>query len=214
MTTLADVTAYRSVATKVTAASVRDLHRLVAETDDLDPFDRRDILLASVPRIVDAGATVIGDFAATWAADLFAEAGRRFVPAGLILPDPAAVEGSIRWAVGPAFGEGTGTVRDNLTGMLERFVLDAGRSAVADERGRAAFQRFPSPGCCDYCAMLASRGAVYHDEATGDAGSHDRDQCVVAPVFTTDSWTQAIASRFEDRYTGKVSREEDAAIPL
>ena len=48
--------------------------------------------LGLAERIVDAGATVIGDFAATWAADLFAEAGRRFVPAGLILPDHAAVD--------------------------------------------------------------------------------------------------------------------------
>ena len=214
MTALADVLAYRRVAQRVTAASTRHLRRLVADTADLDPFDRRDILLASVPAIVDAGATVMGDFAATWAEDLFASAGRRFTPAGLVLPAPAAVEGSIRWAVGPMFGEGTGTVRDNLTGMLERFVLDAGRSAVAAEGGRARYQRVPQPGCCDWCAMLASRGAVYHDEATGDAGSHDRDECVVVPVFPSDRWVGQVADRFMDRYTGRVSREDDAALPL
>lgn len=214
MTSLADVLAYRRVAQRVSEVSVRDLRRLVTDTEDLDPFDRRDILLAGVPRIVDAGATVMGDFAATWAEDLFAEAGLSFVAAGLALPNPAAVEGSIRWAVGPLFGEGTGTVADNLSGMVERFVLDAGRQGVADERGRATYQRIPSPGCCDWCAMLASRGAVYHDEATGDAGSHDRDECVIVPVFRSDRWAGAIASRFEDRYAGKVSREDDAAIPL
>jgi len=98
--------------------------------------------------------------------------------------------------------------------MVERFVLDTGRQSVADERGRAMFQRIPQPGCCDWCAMLASRGAVYHSEATGEAGSHDRDLCVIAPVFRSDRWAQDVAARFMDRYTGKVSRDEDAALPL
>lgn len=214
MTALADVIAYRRVAQRVSTASVRNLQRLVAATEDMRPLQRRDVLLEAVPRVVDAGATVMGDFAATWAEDLFAAAGVRFVARGLTLPDPAAVEGSIRWAVGPMFGEGTGTVRDNLAGMVERFVLDAGREAVADERGRVLYQRIPSPGCCDWCAMLASRGAVYHSEATGEAGSHDRDACVIAPVFQTDRWARSVADRFMDRYTGRVSREDDAALPL
>lgn len=214
MTSLADVLAYRRVARRVTAASVRQVRDVLAVTNRLAPLEQRNALLVAVPRIVDGGASVMGDFAATWAEDLFSAAGQRFTPAGVALPAEAAVVASVKWAVAPMFGLGAGTVRDNLVGVVSRYVLDAGRAAVADSRGRVRYQRIASPGCCDWCAMLASQGSVYYDEATGDAGSHDNDQCVVAPIFSGDRWAQSVADRFMDRYTGQVSREEDAALPL
>jgi len=36
---------------------------------------------------------------------------------------------------------------------------------------------------------------------------------VIAPVFTSDDWANDIASRYDARYRGEVSREDDAAIP-
>jgi len=226
MTALEDVRAYRRVNEKVSTGAVRQVRRLVAATASLALLDRRDTLLVNVPKIVDSAASTMGDFAASWASELFAAKGIKFTPAGTPLPNPNALEASIRWAVGPMFGDAPGTVAGNLSGMVERMIADAGRQAVADDWGgmrtdwhrrsgsrRAAYQRFPTPGCCDWCAMLASRGAVYWTEAAGEAGGHDRCYCVIAPVFTSDDWANDIASRYDARYRGEVSREDDAAIP-
>lgn len=71
------------------------------------------------------------------------------------------------------------------SGAATRLVLDAGRdtiraTAVADPR-TAGWQRVTSGGC-DFCTMLAGRGAVY-SEATADFASHDHCACSAEPVY-------------------------------
>jgi hypothetical protein len=71
------------------------------------------------------------------------------------------------------------------SGAATRLVLDAGRdtirqTTVADPR-TAGWQRVTSGGC-DFCAMLAGRGAVY-SEATADFASHDHCACSAEPVY-------------------------------
>lgn len=70
-------------------------------------------------------------------------------------------------------------------GAASRLVLDAGRdtirrTTVADPRTRG-WQRVTSGGC-DFCSMLAGRGAVY-TEATADFASHDHCACSAEPVY-------------------------------
>lgn len=72
-----------------------------------------------------------------------------------------------------------------MVGAATRLVLDAGRDTVrettiADPRTRG-WERVTSGGC-DFCSMLASRGAVY-TEASADFASHDHCACSAQPVY-------------------------------
>jgi hypothetical protein len=71
-------------------------------------------------------------------------------------------------------------------GAAARLVLDGGRDTVTatvrGDRAAVGFQRVLGGAGCDFCRMLADRGAVYK-EATADFLSHDRCGCTPEPVY-------------------------------
>ena len=72
------------------------------------------------------------------------------------------------------------------SGSMARMVLDSGRDTVVESvrADRAAFgwQRVLGGGGCDFCQMLAGRGAVYKED-TSDFQSHDHCGCTSEPVY-------------------------------
>jgi hypothetical protein len=75
---------------------------------------------------------------------------------------------------------------DGLRGAATRLVLAGGRDTVTgttplDPMARG-WERVIEPGACSFCAMLASRGAVYK-ESTVDFRAHDHCHCVARAVF-------------------------------
>lgn len=105
------------------------------------------------------------------------------------LPDHAAVEKSIRWATRGLWSEtpDVETARTNVAGVMDRLVLDVGRDtltgAVQADRKAKGWARVPEPGCCSFCALLATRGAVYRSQQTASFLSHDHCRCVPEPIF-------------------------------
>lgn len=104
--------------------------------------------------------------------------------------EPAKIDMSIRWAT-----QGLWTPNPDLesaqtlvTGVTEKNVLDTGRQtiigAVHADRKAKGWVRETEPGACSFCAMLATRGAVYRSEKSADFQSHDHCRCFAAPVFT------------------------------
>ena len=89
-----------------------------------------------------------------------------------------------------------------LSGSASRLALDGGRvvvdTAVQDDDDAIGWLRVTDADPCSWCAMLASRGAVYHSAASaggkvnsrfigdGQAKFHDHDGCVAVPVFDHD----------------------------
>lgn len=77
----------------------------------------------------------------------------------------------------------------NVEGVATRLVLNTGRdttiAAVQADSKATSWARETRPGCCYWCAMLASRGAVYTSarSAGQDHEFHDHDKCVVVPSF-------------------------------
>lgn len=102
-------------------------------------------------------------------------------------PSPEQVDRSLGWAMHDLADTATLT---KVEGAAQRLVLDTGRETVvdavkADPRARA-WAREARPDCCSFCAMLATRGAVYESsESAGDATNryHDHCHCQVVPVF-------------------------------
>lgn len=126
-----------------------------------------------------------------------------FVPTPTPLPQPEVVEQYVQTALQsladakpedvPATLDGA---RKNATGMLEKLVADTGRQQLVDnalvDRQARGWAREARPDACWFCAMLASRGDVYHSaEAAGltyEDGVpanryHAHCHCQVVPVF-------------------------------
>lgn len=96
-----------------------------------------------------------------------------------------------------------------VTGSAQKMSLDVGRlttlDSVRSDRYARAWAREAKPGCCWFCAMLATRGAVYESKQTagpnvrgarnanagkafvglGEFKVHDNCQCTAVPVFTS-----------------------------
>jgi len=126
-------------------------------------------------------------------------------------PTMAQIGSATDWTLGTLYGDG-GTreaAESNLLTASERLILNAGRDTtianVKRDRQARAWARETSPGCCWFCAMLATRGAVYSSaEAAGKASPtngqmptgldeqgnefvnrfHNNCRCRVVPVFT------------------------------
>lgn len=72
------------------------------------------------------------------------------------------------------------------SGSATRLVLDGGRDTIRTSLARDGFargwRRVTGGQGCDFCRMLAGRGAVYA-AATADFQSHDHCSCVPEPVY-------------------------------
>ena len=72
--------------------------------------------------------------------------------------------------------------KDKLMGVLQRLVAAPARRTVEMGVARAGtrYARLPEPGACDFCLMLASRGAVYsRDSVLGEVKKyHDNCRCL------------------------------------
>lgn len=108
--------------------------------------------------------------------------------------DPAGVEqvtATLGWATAPLRSpEPTASlaqVEDRITIGAEKLVLDAGRQTIVDntlaDRHAKGWARVTEPDPCAFCALLATRGAVYRSEHNANFRAHDRCRCHAEPVF-------------------------------
>ena len=80
----------------------------------------------------------------------------------------------------------------SLTGSARRLILagarDTTRATVDGSATILGYRRVTSASPCSFCAMLASRGAVYKSERTAGAGDryHDSCSCTQEPVYRRD----------------------------
>jgi hypothetical protein len=67
-------------------------------------------------------------------------------------------------------------------------VLDLGRDSIIDsvhkDTQAEAWARVTEPKPCAFCALLATRGAVYKSEKSAEFEAHDHCRCHAQPVFT------------------------------
>lgn len=86
------------------------------------------------------------------------------------------------WATSPALE----AAQRNLVAGAEKLVLDAGRRTIIDNVKRDpkahGWARLTEAKPCAFCALLATRGAVYK-ESTADFRSHDHCRCHAEPTF-------------------------------
>lgn len=73
------------------------------------------------------------------------------------------------------------TVRDTLSGVVDKAAIDSGREAIEDTARRDRRAIYVARGVrgnpCHFCAMLASRGFVYKSAYAAIAGTHENCHC-------------------------------------
>lgn len=114
-----------------------------------------------------------GSAAASLAADYYDElrvaagVAGSFTAIASDLPPADRFEALARWGVGPLFGAepNRDTALNLMVGGLTRIVLNGARQTIADsvaaDPGKPTYARHASANACAFCALLASRGAVY-----------------------------------------------------
>lgn len=171
----------------LTELAAFDINHAIKRGQDAEKV--RDGLLDIMPRIL----AVYGSAAATLGADFYDEtrdasrAKGRFTAEPVEPPDATAAETLARWAVDPLY---SGTpdweaFESKLIGGTRKAISNTARQTVigslrSDPQG-AGWRRIATSEC-DFCQMLAGRGAVYSAD-TADFSAHDHCKCVAAPVF-------------------------------
>lgn len=166
------------------AFALIDVHRLV---DTLPQFK------LAVAAIVRRFGLASASLAATFYKDERRLAGI-LAPLTMKVADPpnlAQVDANISWATevlwGPDSAINFESMTSMVTGATETMVLDTGRHTVIDtiasDRHARGWARVTEPNPCYFCALLATRGAVYTKES-GSFEAHDHCRCHVEPVFT------------------------------
>lgn len=101
------------------------------------------------------------------------------------------VDASVRWATSDLWTGETDleVTKRKVLGVTQKNVLDTGREtilkAVQSDHKALGWARETTPGCCSFCALLATRGAVYRTEQTASFESHDHCHCFAVPSFTS-----------------------------
>jgi hypothetical protein len=101
--------------------------------------------------------------------------------------------------------------RSSSTAAGARHVLDGGRgtleAAVTNDQAAAGWARVTSGRPCAFCAMMASRGAVYRSARTaGNAEKyHDGCHCTVVPIFSADAALPGLGEHYRELWSSSTA---------
>ena len=135
---------------------------------------------ALLPLIIDGYGTPIASLAADWYDDLREQAKISTAYRAVVAPavDAARITSLAGWSTGTLYGASPDQAMalTALQGGLQRILTNADRDTilgnVAADPTQTRYARHASANACAFCAMLATRGAVYlsKDSATGVVG--------------------------------------------
>lgn len=147
-----------------------DLRALVEALRQPNPIRMRDDLLGAVPELLQPYVTASGELSAVWYEDLRAASSVVGSYAAVTDTDVTAdrYDALVRWSMTPLFGESSSTVQSLLVNGAQRIIAGGSRRTI-DANARAdvastAWARVAQPDACEFCKMLAGRGAVYRSE--------------------------------------------------
>lgn len=226
---------HRFVLGKLRGLADRDLVGLLAALDGLSVAATRNALIEVVPGLLAPYEAAASELAAVTYEDLRAASSARgtfYAETAPMAFTGTRAEATARWAVGAIVDEGLdATLFSRLAGSSARAIFDASRSTMQmntlRDKVKVGYQRMARPGCCAFCGMLASRGAVYGTQSSGGGRvryerdgkswtgteTHDDCHCVVMPVFAGSEMeylAKADQSKFEALYV-KASRASDGS---
>lgn len=197
MPTAADVALIRAANNGLVTLALRDLTAFWGSLNLDRPEAARDALLRFMPELTarygEAAAVVAADFYD----DLRAAEGVRGRYVARMAPTVPTehVQRRVRFGAQHLFTENPGQTLTFLTGAATKYVLQPGRDTIttnaAEDPQAAGWHRETRPSRtytsgCDFCRMLATRGAVYK-RATARFAPHDDCKCVAVPSWDANA---------------------------
>ena len=159
-------------------AALVDLDKIMRAVANESPAVQREAMMDLLPALGNQYASATGEVAAVFSGELMElqEVKKPVAPETLALPPAQS------WFALAGFGLSDRTlerggmmlayslIAGGLTKRLTEFAADTmiGNASIQPVATSAA--RVPKPGCCAFCGMLASRGAVYSTESAGVVG--------------------------------------------
>lgn len=190
MTTQAQARQHRRDLQAVTGLAGADLDRMWQQIQGKTAEQTRDQLIEALTQLVGVYGPAAATLAADWYDDMrdASDARGRFTAIPAELPDAEGTVIVARWAAGPLFSAEPDqeAALARAGAGVQKMVADADRGTVLgslrQDRSARGYQRVTSGEGCDFCRMLAGRGAVY-SATTADFRSHDHCHCIAVPAF-------------------------------
>lgn len=209
----------RAATALVTAAAIEEVEALILAMSS--PDQGRRLAFSTVPAVIEH----YGLGAALLAVDAYDEKRARFDLSAsfqaqpFVTLDQEKLFNSIAWATDPLYDD---KFADSLVEeMNKRFrdvvsdgVADAGRSTtlgnVRDDPAALGWARVTGGHGCDFCRMLASRGAVYRKEITATFAAHDNCDCTAEAYFQGEKVREADVMQYMASKRTRSRAEKDA----
>lgn len=193
------VAEFRQLNADLSSLAVKDMEAFMARLDVGDVAAARDALAEFTTALVDTYGKPAALLAAQFYDDMRAESPNATGRFRAIMADPASADevmGTVRWAVDPLVGgvPDKAAVTERMSGAVQRYVTGAGRDTIDTntrrDRSRPTFARVPHGAKpCDFCLMIASRGAVYSEQGA-NSHYHDHCSCVPTPMWRGDPYPE------------------------
>lgn len=186
------------ILTQVDKLAQADLEALWRLAEEKASNDFAAYMIEAFPDLATEYAALAAENAAAWYDE--SPTTTDYVPTTGPLPKVEALTSSARWALG-----GDGTVGlDRLKGTLQRATFGAARDTItfnADSEG-SKWARHASASACAFCAMMASRGAVYTSEkaAAGVVGRRAEITLADRRAIAAGRMTREQAYQARERY--------------
>jgi len=131
---------------------------------------------------------------ADWYGEARAEAGTRgsYSPRLDVPVILKQIDTNVGWALSPLYGDAEPDLAlSRMAGVTQRLTANADRATILTNVRRdpagVRWYRGTSAKCCAFCAMVASRGAVYRSEQTADFKAHNSCHCFPVVLFPGDA---------------------------
>ena len=174
MATRSEVQSYQQVIDGLSTVAFAQVKALLQSLENPNPIAFRDALLATYPDLIRPYMGAASEVAGQWYTELRVSAGHRGRFA-VVQPAPsqAQLEAGVRYSLSPLFQPDKfigSDVLSMLAGFSQKMIANSGRDTIADtafgDPVRVGYARVPRAGCCAFCGLLASRGAVYRSSAS------------------------------------------------
>lgn len=164
---------YRRAQAALSSRAVADLRKVWPRLLTMSPDKTAEALALVLAEVTDKYGSASAAIAAEWFEEMRDTAGMAgsFRASAAAMPSTERLEVLARWGVGPLFGASPDpvTALHMVSGGLSRQVLGAGRDtlmqSIASDPASPRYARHASANACAFCALLATRGAVYTSQS-------------------------------------------------
>ena len=169
---------YSLLRARLSDAALVDLDKIMRSVANESPAVQREAMMDLLPALGNQYASATGEVAAVFSGELMELQGVKKP----VAPETLALPPAQSWFALAGFGlsdrvmERGGMmlayslIAGGLTKRLTEFAADTMIGNASIQSVPTSAQRVPKPGCCAWCGMLASRGAVYSTESAGVVG--------------------------------------------